>query len=184
MAKPTDKPKVNFKPGDSYSDEERKEIAAIAKAQLKLDRDRQTAAQEFKDRHKKLTARLKAANVSRQAFAQPYQNYRRVQEADDIKEELTAKQDNRVYLAEEKLCYEALGLVEPSGWNKVFEEADKINIARAKEAAKAAKSDDVKDSGTKAQAAASKATPAPAPVDKPADEPAVAEGTSRPAQLN
>lgn len=122
------------KRGDNYTQEQLDEIRKCAKAQLKLDKEKNEQQSDWRETHKGITGRLKSAGVSRQAFDQPYKNFKREQEADEPEE---AKKTNTVYIAEQLTCYQALSPDGERNWKSIFTEAEKINAARAKAAEEA-----------------------------------------------
>ena len=111
----------------------RAELVKIAKAQRSLDNEKSTQQTAWRERHKKLTERLSAIGISRQAFAQPYQNFNRIQNAEDDDAKKQAQEKNVVYLAQQRTCYDALNVGEQLDWVNLVDDAAEIEKRKEEE---------------------------------------------------
>ncbi len=114
------------------------EILKVAKAQRSLDNERRKANADFRERHKKLTDRLRDIDISRQAFAQPYANYCRIADSENDDDAKVAQADNKIHLAAQRRCYDALSVGMSLDWIDLIQEADEIKKLREQEELKAA----------------------------------------------
>lgn len=126
---------------NSDSAERDAELVKIAQAQRKLDKDKRDTRADLKERHDKLTGRLKEIGISRQAFDQPYANFCRLADAENDQDARKARDDNKVYLAQQRVAYNALGQGETIDWIDLIQDAAEIEKTREeaeREAAEAA----------------------------------------------
>ncbi len=134
MAKAKKKKAVHGARGHNSADADvTAEILKVAKAQRSLDNERRKANADFRERHKKLTDRLRDIDISRQAFAQPFANYMRIADAENDEDAKKAKEDNTIYLAEQRRCYDALSVGESLDWIDLVQDADEIRKLREEE---------------------------------------------------
>lgn len=128
----------------------RDELLKIARAQKALDKRKADARAEFKTEHDKLTGRLKEIGISRQAFKLPYDNFCGVAAAENDDDARRAIEDNKLYLAQQRIAYDALGQQGQIDWVDLVQDAEQIQKLREEADRKAAEEaaaggDDPKD---------------------------------------
>lgn len=135
--------------------EDMDELRKIAKAQRTLDKEMESTRKDWTERKRNLTARLEKVGKTREQFKEPYDHFCKIADAKDDAEARKAKEDRKVFLAQQRVIYDALGQGDSIDWVDLIQDADEIRALREEEEQKAAE---------EAAAAASDAEETPAEI--------------------
>ncbi len=113
--------------GDATRDAE---IVKIAKAQRSLDKERSDMRATWKTRQDALTARLQEIGQSRDSFKAPYKVFCEVADAKDDQEAQEALANAKVFLAQQRIAYDALGQDDQIDWVDLIQDAEEIQELR------------------------------------------------------
>lgn len=132
---------------------EQEEMRKIAKAQRTLDKEKTSVKKDWRDREKGLTERLEKIGYTRDQFKAPYKRYCEIADCKNDDEAQSVRQAHRIFLAQQRKAFDALGHGDTIDWVDLIQDADEIRKLQEAQEAQAA-----------AEAAAS--------TDEPSDTPA------------
>lgn len=114
------------------------ELRKIAKAQRTLNKEKKDVKKDWRDREKGLTERLEKIGFTRDQFKAPFERFCDLADAKDDVEAETIKQEHRIFLAQQRKAFDALGHGDTIDWVDLIQDADEIRKMREEEEQRAA----------------------------------------------
>lgn len=114
------------------------ELRKVAKAQRTLNKEKKDVQKDWREREKNLTERLEKIGFTRDQFKAPFKRFCDLADAKDDAEAKTVKEEHRIFLAQQRRAFDALGQGDTIDWVDLIQDADEIRKLREEEEQRAA----------------------------------------------
>lgn len=123
-------PMIGHNSADAASAEE---LAKIAKSQRTLNKEKRSVQKDWRERQAKIRERLAEIGYTEKQFKAPFDFFEELADAKNDDEAKTIRENHKIFLAQQRKAFNALGTGEQLDWVNLIQDGDELLAVRADE---------------------------------------------------